>query len=207
MGYGDDTVTLGGGGGPSPLAGFASPVTVYGQEGLDDIVVDNADPGPVPVFGSVYWITSTDVELNYRLLLTYDTAESLAVNAGSGNDHITVNDSRAETPVDVRAGAGNDTLRVGWYNNAQLAGAVTLDGQGGVDVLDYWWYAEDVRVNLALGTATRVAGGISNFENVYGGWGNDDHRRQRHGQRPVRRARPRPPHRPRRRRPAQRRVG
>jgi Ca2+-binding RTX toxin-like protein len=172
MGYGNDTVTLGGG--PDRLAGFASPVTVYGQEGLDDIVVNNAaDPGPAPFFGSMYWITSTDVELNERLLLTYDTAESLAINAGSGNDGIWVTSTRAETPVVFRAGAGSDTFLVGWTNPAQVAGAVTLDGQGGTDLLDYWWYFEDVRVNLALGTATRVAGGISNIEKVHGGWGND----------------------------------
>src|SRR5262249_5717408 len=72
-------------------------------------------------------------------------------------------------------GAGNDTIKVGGSNAAGLAGRLTLDGQAGTDTLDYSGlsFPNAVRVNLALGTATGVAGGVSNFENVTGGPADD----------------------------------
>jgi hypothetical protein len=48
-----------------------------------------------------------------------------------------------------------------------------IDGQGGTDSLDYSAFATDVRVILPLGLATGATGGVSNFENVKGGTGND----------------------------------
>src|SRR5262249_11527733 len=73
-------------------------------------------------------------------------------------------------------GAGNDTFKVEGDNASGLVGSVTLDGQTGTDTLDYsgfFFPNNPVRVNLATGTATGVAGGVSNIENVIGSVGDD----------------------------------
>jgi Ca2+-binding RTX toxin-like protein len=44
-----------------------------------------------------------------------------------------------------------------------------LDGGGGGDWLDFSAYTTPVKVNLTLGTATSVAGGVANVRNVFGG--------------------------------------
>src|SRR5262249_29650942 len=49
----------------------------------------------------------------------------------------------------------------------------TLDGQGDTDTLDYSAYITAIRVDLALGTASGVSGGVKNFENVIGTPQND----------------------------------
>jgi hypothetical protein len=66
-------------------------------------------------------------------------------------------------------GSGNDVFA--FNTGGSLAG--TLDGGGGTNTLDYSAYLGDVTVNLQLGAATGVAGGISNIANVTGSQGND----------------------------------
>jgi hypothetical protein len=97
--------------------------------------------------------------------------ENLTLNAGTGRDSINVISTRAGTSLVVRGGLGDDVFRVDG-SHAQ-AGVVTFDGQGGTDTLDYSTWIAGVRVNLALGTATGVAGGVRNIENVMGGQGDD----------------------------------
>jgi predicted outer membrane repeat protein len=65
--------------------------------------------------------------------------------------------------------AGNDTFRA--PSGGGLSGQ--LGGGGGSDTLDYSRYRGDIQVNLLLGTATGVAGGISAIENVIGSQGNE----------------------------------
>jgi hypothetical protein len=50
--------------------------------------------------------------------------------------------------------------------------ALQLDGGGGTNTLDYSSYHGDILVDMPLGFATGVAGGISHFANVKGGIGN-----------------------------------
>ncbi len=50
---------------------------------------------------------------------------------------------------------------------------LAIDGGGGVNALDYSAYVGDVTVNLPLGTATGLDGGIANIRNVTGSVGND----------------------------------
>jgi hypothetical protein len=50
---------------------------------------------------------------------------------------------------------------------------VTLDGGGGTNTLDYSQYVGDIAVNLPLGTATGLTGGIQNIQSVTGSIGND----------------------------------
>src|SRR5262249_21675155 len=87
-------------------------------------------------------------------------------------DVFLVESTLATTPLAVRAGQGNDVLVPGYFDNSALPGAVTFDGQAGTDTLDYTGYTRGVRVNLALGTATGLAGGVSNVENVGDGQAN-----------------------------------
>jgi hypothetical protein len=50
---------------------------------------------------------------------------------------------------------------------------VRIDGGGGNNTLDYSGYTGDICVNLLLGKASALHGGIANFENVIGSIGND----------------------------------
>jgi Ca2+-binding RTX toxin-like protein len=54
---------------------------------------------------------------------------------------------------------------------ASFTGAIA--GQAGNDTVSYAAHAAAVNVNLALGTATAISGGVSQIENVIGGSGND----------------------------------
>jgi Ca2+-binding RTX toxin-like protein len=167
LGAGNDTVTFRQGSPDFP--DILSPVEVNGGAGADAILVDDSDVGSV-VTPRTYTINTTGVGRDGRSLLDYNTVEGLDVNAGSGDDDVTVLGSQAT--LAVRAGLGDDVFHVG---NAIpfVQGHVTLDGQGGANTLDYSASLFGVRVNLALGTATGADGGVSNIENVNGSQAND----------------------------------
>lgn len=179
LGAGNDSVTLGSGSALTSSLGGIGFVTIRGQGGADAVVLNETDAGVVRTAGQAYRITSAGVSSrNFRFQLRYDTIESLDIRAGSGPDTFTFLSTAATTPVTVRAGLGNDTFKMGssteFVTNAtNFLGAITLDGQGATDTLDYSAFKVGVRVNLAAGTATGVAGGISNIENVTGGSAND----------------------------------
>ncbi len=119
------------------------------------------------------------------------TAAGLAVilNAGDGSDTlIGPDESSAWNLTGANAGflagfvnvafSSVENLRGGslqdrfiFANGMGISG--TIDGGGGPDTLDYSAYASAVAVNLATGSATGVAGGVRNIENVSGGAGND----------------------------------
>jgi Ca2+-binding RTX toxin-like protein len=173
LGGGNDTLTVGGG--FQALDAIAGKVTVYGEAGADAIVVDDQAPA---VGANDYRITSTDVTRNGRSILSYAQAESLTLEAGfAGFESNTIHllSTAAATPVLVRGGQDSDTFKFDGVDASGLQGAVTIDGQGGTDTLDYsaYFFPIGVRVNLALGTATGVAGGVSNVENVIGGPADD----------------------------------
>lgn len=69
----------------------------------------------------------------------------------------------------LTGGTLNDTFK--FSNGKTIGGAI--DGGTGVNTLDYALYTTAVKVNLALGTATGVAGGVSNIGNATGGSGTD----------------------------------
>ena len=66
-------------------------------------------------------------------------------------------------------GLGNDTFSI--YNGGSISGSI--DGGGGTNTLDYSHFTGNIIVNLALGTATGVAGRIFNIEGIVGGAGNN----------------------------------
>jgi Ca2+-binding RTX toxin-like protein len=167
LGAGNDTVTFRENSLIFP--DILSPVQVNGDAGADAILIDDTDIGFI-VNSHTYTINTTGVGRDGRSLLFYNTVESLDVTSGSGNDDITVLGSQAT--LVVRAGQGNDVFHVGGAVPFGL-GHVTLDGQGGTNTLDYSASFFGVRVNLALGTATGVDGGVSNIQNVNGSQAND----------------------------------
>jgi hypothetical protein len=73
-------------------------------------------------------------------------------------------------PVTLRTGAGNDIFRIHDLTNVP---ALALDGGGGTNTLDYSAYVGNVLVDLPVGAATGLSGGISHIENVTGSQGND----------------------------------
>jgi Ca2+-binding RTX toxin-like protein len=95
---------------------------------------------------------------------------SVFVHAEGGNDRITVQGLGFGTFNTVHGDDGNDTIAL---LPASIQGSLTVDGQGGTNTLSYAAYTTDVTVNLPLGTATDIAGGVSNIQNVVGGSGND----------------------------------
>lgn len=66
-------------------------------------------------------------------------------------------------------GSGADTYVV--PNGLSISG--WLDGRAGIDTLDYGRWTTDVVVNLVTSTATGVAQGVYNMQNVVGGSGNE----------------------------------
>ncbi|MDA1251388.1 MAG: hypothetical protein O2820_19430 [Planctomycetota bacterium] len=69
----------------------------------------------------------------------------------------------------LSGGAGNDIFSIG--NTLGLSGAIA--GGAGSDRIDYSLFAAGVTVNLATGSSTNIAGGISGLENITGGLGDD----------------------------------
>jgi hypothetical protein len=95
---------------------------------------------------------------------TVNTWQLTGANQGSLNGNVTFRNF-----ANLAGGALGDTFAV--TTGGRLDG--TLDGGGGVNTLDYSAYAGDVVVDLPLGTATGVAGGIRHIGNVTGSIGND----------------------------------
>jgi hypothetical protein len=134
---------------------------------------------------------------------------SLTIDAGSGNDSLTVAGPSTGTHVTYNAGGGSNTLigpnlnntwnitslnggtldgnttfssvqnliggasndTFAFINGGSLAGSI--DGGGGSNTLNYSGYTGDVTVNLRVGTASQMLGGITNIANVLGSIGND----------------------------------
>jgi Ca2+-binding RTX toxin-like protein len=75
----------------------------------------------------------------------------------------------ATSSLTILGGQADDTFQI---NGTAFDTALRIDG-GGVNTLDYSAVTPGVVVNLPLGTATGLTGGIANFRNVNGGRGND----------------------------------
>jgi hypothetical protein len=73
------------------------------------------------------------------------------------------------TPVTIKTGMGNDIFSV---HDLTGAPALTLDGGGGTNTLDYSAYTGDVMVDLPKAYATGFSS-VQNIQNVNGSIGND----------------------------------
>ena len=165
---GDDTYNVGS---AADSLDSVSRVAVHDSDGGYDQLFIN-DHG----FGAAtsYHISENEVNRNSPYLtIQYGVTaplERVVLNGGSGGNAFTAHSLKPGTAFELNAGAGSDSVAV---LHGAAAGSLTLDGQGGVNTLDYSAYATDVVVNLTLGTSTDVAGGIANVSNVTGGGGHD----------------------------------
>jgi hypothetical protein len=91
---------------------------------------------------------------------------TLTVNGRAGNDLFVIN---GVVPATLNGGDGDDTFQ--FMNGAATTGSI--DGQGGTNMLGYSMYTGDVTVDLPLGTATAVGGGVAHIQNVLGSIGHD----------------------------------
>jgi hypothetical protein len=98
-------------------------------------------------------------------------------NGGSPIDYIA---GLAPAPIYLEIGNGSSVAVLGdnadetfKVNSLPSGVAVSINGEGGNNTLDYSGYSGDVTVDLPLGSATGLTGGISNIRNVVGSQGND----------------------------------
>jgi len=76
----------------------------------------------------------------------------------------------AASSLTILGGQGDDTFQI---NGTAFDPAIRIDGGLGVNTLDYSAVTSGVVVNLPLGTATGLTGGIAKLRNLIGGSGND----------------------------------
>ena len=98
---------------------------------------------------------------------------SVTINGGSGNiktfNVINTDPFGIAANTTLNTGPGNNTVKMlGGFSSP-----LTVNGQGAFNTLDYSGYTGDVTVDLPLGYATFISGGISGFQNVIGSNGND----------------------------------
>ena len=140
-----DLVLFGNGGNDQFLLGSAASslepldgaIIVHGGANTDSISVNDQ----AELLGLGFTVTATTVSRSGFGGLTYDTAESLSVNAGnaagSANKLHNIESTAAGTTVALNAGSGNDSIRIS--NTAMLvsniAATVNVNGQGGTDAL------------------------------------------------------------------------
>jgi hypothetical protein len=168
-GAGGDSVIVGTG----DLSSIGGSVAVVGQ-GAESLDIDDASSSAAQRYviaaDHIAWAPVSNTNIPTRL--TYSGIPTLELDGAGGGNVITVSGRAAGTKTVVKAGAGNDTTKL-QGNRQTFAGSLSIDGQGGVNTLDYSLYRGTVTVNLPLETATSVSGGIANIRNVTGSVGNN----------------------------------
>jgi hypothetical protein len=184
LGFGDDTINVGRPtffGGHS-MGGIQGHLSIQGQDGKDVLnlldqevpppvvtQVGQALPLPASTVGQTYTVNSTSVSRSGAAGIDYLGIENVVLNTTASDDLVTVNLPGLSAAVTVNAGSGDDTIRL---VDGFFTGSLTVNGQAGIDRLDYSAFTSGVRVNLAQGTATRLTG-LSGIEDVVGGAAND----------------------------------
>jgi Ca2+-binding RTX toxin-like protein len=165
---GDDTIQIGSA--ANTLDAITGPVTVQGNGHVagDSLTVN--DGGNTTV-NRTFTLSPGAVSWQGGPTISYGTTETVVLNAGQRGDSFIVKGTAAQAALTVNAGAGvgADTFRM---QPGTYAGALTLNGQSGLDTLDYSAYATGVTVALAQNKATNTTS-ISGIETVLGGAGND----------------------------------
>jgi hypothetical protein len=165
-GYGDQ-VNIGDNG---SVQGILGTVTVTNPPSYTALNVDDSADG----VGRAVTVTNASITglapaaINYH---QYDL-QSLTVHGGYGGNGFTINSTPSTSwlgSTTVDTGDGSDTVVMG---NGPI-NRLTLNGGAGVNILNYTGYAGNVEVNLLLGTATGVSGGVTSFQDVVGGQGNN----------------------------------
>jgi hypothetical protein len=153
----------------------AAPFTINGGAGDDSVNLNNPDLSDNPnlihqlVFnggGGYDTLSLNDQNAAADGLFTLASGSLTNANAPL----LTLNFDTTLEKLNVNTGSGNDTFVI---LNSPIAPAVAINGGGGVNTLDYAAYTGDINVNLQLGVATALSGGISNIQDVFGSIGND----------------------------------
>jgi hypothetical protein len=173
------------GNGMESLRGYPAGINVQGG-GADPLTVRDQATLSTTIagidFNTTYTVTNQAVTrssvplggfgIPATVAVHYSGLSRLEVNGSVFPTTFIVQNTAAGVPTTLRGGAGDDTFRING-GAAALAGRLSIDGGGGTNTLDYSGYTGPVTVNLPLGTATAVAGGIRNIRNVAGSRGND----------------------------------
>ena len=123
-------------------------LVVNGDTGTDSILLaDQAN-----TFGDNYTVTDSTITRLAFGGLTYGTVESVTLNAGDNINGFNINSTRAGTQVAINAGGGNDVITIGAGNLDVLAGTIVVNGQAGTDA------AVLSDQNLLFGDAYTVTG-------------------------------------------------
>jgi hypothetical protein len=102
--------------------------------------------------------------------VTFDNKDSFGYrihNLAPGDIYLR---SGTGSAVTVEGDGGNQTFA---FADLPPSIPMALDGGAGINTLDYSQYVGDITVDLPLGVATGLTGGISGIENVTGSQGND----------------------------------
>lgn len=132
-GSGHDTFNIGGRN--HLLDALAGPLYLYGSGGSD--ILNLNDQGTSA--GRTYTLTTPPTTGTVATLqrsgltspITYETFETVNLNAGQGGDTINVQRTLHDSRTFVNAGAGNDVVTVGDNNLMHWIRTLTIDGQGG----------------------------------------------------------------------------
>jgi hypothetical protein len=148
----------------------AAPILYNGIQGLTVYTADAS------IFHAISTAAGTPVfvsDAGSMQLLASDgdnTWNITGQNAGTLSSQIIAGTLTFSGASYLRGGFGNDT-----FVFADGAGVdVGVDGEAGVNTLDYSAYSSSVMVDLQTGLATGVGGGVANIENVIGGNGGGD---------------------------------
>ena len=128
----------------SALDAIAGPLAINGGGGSDSLLVNDQNN----IANDTYSISTGAIKLPAAVKITYAGVSTVTLDGGSGNE----------------------TFQIKSFDpTVQFA----VKGGGGVNTLDYAAFSGDVTVDLPLGLATGLKGGISNIQNVTGSKGND----------------------------------
>jgi hypothetical protein len=139
---------------------FALCQNVIGGQGNDSFVVDQG-----------YGLTTLDggPGNNTLDLSGYSFGPQNVAITGPNSGYVAGEFGSFANIQNIVTGSTNDTFA--FRAGGNLGGSI--DGGGGTNTLNYSQYQGDVTINLRLGTATAVAGGINHIQNVTGSIGND----------------------------------
>ncbi|WP_428940356.1 beta strand repeat-containing protein [Fontivita pretiosa] len=131
-------------------------VSVSGGAGTDAMVFDDTTDGATQDDWS---ITSTAIIKNFAVNRTfnYSALEGITINASAQANNYEIGSTLPATPVVINGGAGNESFNVGTPGDdvGGVDGALTLNGNGGTDTLNYNDSANAAATTYTL-TATTI---------------------------------------------------
>ncbi|MEL6331483.1 MAG: CHAT domain-containing protein [Cyanobacteria bacterium J06626_26] len=163
-GGGDDRFVVNGGTWTNLDGGMGTDTLDYGASAAGvTIDLDNQMADSVATFTNIEDVRGSS---GVDTLRGTNGDDAIAITA---NNTGTLNGTTFSGIETIDAGAGNDGVAIS--TTGSLDG--NLEGGAGIDSLDYSTYTTDIVVNLGNNTAT-ATGGLSNFEQITGGSGNND---------------------------------